>query len=82
MNKCGDCLYYPACKSYVDADESFPEVDGCECFKNKADFVEVVRCENCKYWEKGKSYNPYCNNVKNLFEEMESTDFCSYGERK
>ena len=35
-----------------------------------ADVVEVVRCKDCKWYEKGKSYTPYCNNVKNLFEEM------------
>lgn len=41
MTKCGDCIYYSACKSYVDENECFPEVGGCEAFKNKADFVEV-----------------------------------------
>ena len=47
-----------------------------------ADVVEVVRCKSCKYYENGKSYTPYCNNVMNLFEEMKPTDFCSYGEPK
>jgi len=47
-----------------------------------ADVVEVVRCKDCKHYEIGKSYTPYCNNVMNLFEEMKPTDFCSYGERK
>ena len=47
-----------------------------------ADVVEVVRCKDCKWYEKGKSYTPYCNNVKNLFEEMEPFDYCSYGERR
>ena len=46
------------------------------------DAVPVVRCEDCKWYEKGKSYTPYCNNVKNLFEEMKADDYCSYGERK
>ena len=47
-----------------------------------ADVVEVVRCKDCKHYEIGKSYTPYCNNVMNLFEEMKPTDFCSYGEKK
>ena len=47
-----------------------------------ADVVEVVRCKDCKHWENGKQYEPYCNNVKNLFEEMKPDDYCSYGEKK
>ena len=48
----------------------------------EADVVEVVRCKDCKHYEIGKSYTPYCNNVMNLFEEMKPTHFCSYGESK
>lgn len=47
-----------------------------------ADVAEVVRCKDCKHYEIGKSYTPYCNNVMNLFEEMKPDDFCSYGERR
>jgi hypothetical protein len=54
----------------------------CGFFKNKADVAEVVRCKDCGYYENGKDYAPYCNNVMNLFEEMKPTDFCSYGERR
>jgi hypothetical protein len=32
MTKCGDCILYPKCKEYVDENESFPEVGGCEAF--------------------------------------------------
>lgn len=46
------------------------------------DAVPVVRCKDCKWFEKGKSYTPYCNNAKNLFEEMQADDYCSYGERR
>ena len=80
---CGDCIYYPICEQWVEESETFPEIEGgCKCFKNKVDFVEVVRCRDCKYYEIGKSYTPYCNNAMNLFEEMKPTDFCSYGERR
>ncbi len=47
-----------------------------------ADVVEVVRCKDCEYYEIGKNYTPYCNNVLNMFEEMKPDDFCSYGERR
>lgn len=34
------------------------------------DYVQVVRCKNCKWWER-------CNNVKDYVD-----GFCSDGERK
>ena len=43
-----------------------------ECFKNKADFVEVVRCKDCKYKRRCDSY------MSCLFDE---SGFCSYGKR-
>lgn len=46
-----------------------------------ADVAEVVRCKDCVYWENGKDYTPYCNNIDGLNEPSEN-DFCSYGERK
>lgn len=46
-----------------------------------ADAAEVVRCKDCIYWDNGKDYEPYCNNIDGLNEPSE-TDFCSYGERK
>jgi hypothetical protein len=45
-----------------------------------ADVVEVVRCRHCVYWENGKDYTPYCNNLDGL-NEPDADDFCSYGER-
>ena len=47
-----------------------------------ADVVEVVRCKDCKYWEKGKDYEPYCNHFGNMMTDTKADDFCSYGERK
>ena len=34
MTTCKDCVYYPACNYQM----------WCDLFKNKTDFVEVVRC--------------------------------------
>ena len=77
--KCGDCLYFPMCSHYVDAEETFPEVGGCRVFKRKDAFVEVVRCKDCKHWTMG-----YCNHF--AYYDYEPTtnedDFCSYGERR
>ena len=82
---CNECLYQPICNTYASfgvTDLPASDISPCELFKNKADFVEVVHCKDCKHYEIGKSYTPYCNNVMNLFEEMKCDDFCIYGERK
>lgn len=54
--------------------------------KNACDFtdvVEVVRCKDCKWWEKGKDYTPYCSHpVDGLFIAENENNFCSYGERR
>ena len=79
--KCQTCRHF-------DGDECDTFCDSYECYSPDmskiptADVVEVVRCKDCKFYEIGKSYTPYCNNVMNLFEEMNPNDFCSYGERK
>ena len=47
-----------------------------------ADVVEVVRCKECIFWEKGKGYTPYCNHPDSMLMDTNADDFCSYGERK
>ena len=48
------------------------------------DAVEVVRCKDCKHWEKDGSDDPegMCTNPDGLDNYAYCTDFCSYGERK
>ena len=41
MSICKDCIHYCICDEYVSPCESFPETDGCKCFKASADVVEV-----------------------------------------
>ena len=75
---CKDCIHEKVCidKHYYDEDS----ILSCDDFKNKADFVEVVRCGECQYW-KLNPYNlhgGYCRHC-----EGASIDhFCSYGKRK
>ena len=45
------------------------------------DVAKVVRCKDCKYYEIGKDYEPYCNHINGL-DETKDNDFCSYGKRK
>lgn len=91
MATCKDYIHYEVCQDGV-CDECFTEETpktvremysplGCETFKNKADFVEVVRCKDCKYWR--TEHGGFCE-ASNALSEVnnENNDYCSYGERK
>ena len=46
------------------------------------DAVEVVRCKDCVWYEKGENYVPYCNNYASLMDHVTDDTFCSYGQRR
>ena len=73
---CKDCLSYDVCQYHID-EETDMTVAECGHFKNKADFVEVVRCKDCGV--KGSA----CCMAGDfpLIKEIENC-FCSYGQRK
>ena len=70
---CNDCIHRELCNvhGYVDADE-------CGVYKNKADFVEVVRCVDCKRYSTELRMCLSSSGIMNA----KPKDFCSYGERK
>lgn len=68
-------------KRCIEVDDSVPNV------ATAVDFVEVVRCKDCKYWGIREGNDPnknYFCNLENLWckPARKSTDFCSHGERK
>lgn len=80
---CKDCIHYGICTFNLRGNEW----SRCFHFKNKADVVEVVRCEECKHCELRypakaigeeaiEGYYCYPNQ-----RHVKSTDFCNYGER-
>ena len=71
---CKDCIHYNVCQYHID-EETDMTVAECGNFKNKADFVEVVRCKDCKHQEQCCEFIMISGRDKTL-------DFCSYGERK
>lgn len=82
---CKDCIHDVVCPHLKDSD-----AEKCGAFKNKADFVEVVRCGECKDFipdselDHGKHPNfigadGYCDNCLRY---TDKTDFCSGGEIK
>ena len=83
MATCKDCIHKKVCVilAFPEAFENTEwEKEHCDHFKNKADFVEVVRCGKCgarnttmcccAHWE---------DDYETLFDE---NGFCSGGERR
>ena len=74
MSVCGKCLYNKNCQFLA---KYKIEPDGCSAFRNAEDFVEVVRCKDCRY--RGDEYE--CPLL--AFAEYTCDDeYCSDGERR
>ena len=87
VGNCKDCVHYETCsewnKKFIDL--RIKEQSVCNRFKNKADFVEVVRCKDCKKWTKEHTCKEFTADRSPLRGKVtfvtEPDDFCSYGER-
>lgn len=80
---CKDCICYEIlCQHTLQEDE----LTLCDSFKNKADFVEVVRCKDCTKWTPQHTCKEFVADRLPLRGKItfvtEPNDFCSYGERK
>ena len=78
---CRYCIHEELC-NYEDEQSGsgvspyFPN-NKCRWFKSKADFVEIIRCKDCKYY--CRPY-PSCHRTAHPFITTKN-DYCSYGER-
>ena len=78
---CKDCIHDGTCHYFAD---DMRDRYSCDNFKNKADYVEVVRCKDCKHSREQDrvfgitDYKCSKHNISCL----SPYDFCSYGERK
>ena len=94
MSTCKDCLHYEVCECedcLIRAPEWVNKVeDFCGCFKPKADYVEVVRCGECKFacFKYNTDKYPFglyaCKKqpTGRAYKKVKGNHFCSYGERK
>ena len=83
---CEKCIYYDACLLHEDNFIDDVAKNGfCGKFKNRADFVEVVRCKDCKYQDDCARQMVHTRRDYVLEQNISSynkVDFCSYGERR
>lgn len=86
---CRDCIHFADClvigkTRYYGKDAACNNVEElCKYFKNKDNFVEVVRCGDCKHLEPIKESKAiWCNKQKIFLKQGHFNHFCSYGELK
>ena len=56
---------------WTDKDEP---ITGKETTTTSTDWVQVVRCKDCRFWERGHSYCP------DIMRRTEENGFCAWGE--
>lgn len=76
---CKDCIHYDVCvivenSANKDKEDYYTEF-GCDDFKNKADYVEVVRCKDCIY------HNVAPCPMRLSLNWTDDYDFCNFGNR-
>lgn len=43
--------------------------------------TDLIRCKDCKYYQKDTDVGSFCNREKFMYANMEVDDYCSYAER-
>ena len=82
MATCKECFHYDVCK-IIDFPSMFGLIgDACEHNKNKADYVPVVRCSQCKHYKKINYDDVKPNTCEITTRRQHPYDYCSYGERR
>lgn len=72
---CKDCIHYEICDKYVSPCESFPETDGCKCFKDKSRYIELPCGKGAKLTYKGIEYTvDHWNILATAFAELPPQD--------
>ena len=80
---CKDCIHYDVCQDLRYGD--ITDCDSQDCggfFQNKADFVEVVRCKDCRHcedYDEQDEYGWYHCAMHEMPTKLEN--FCNFGEK-
>lgn len=86
-NTCNDCIHYDICYKIEHFGRDLETNIPCKEFIRVNDRVKVVRCKDCKYYDKKyhqcklHSEEPDQYSTGFIF-DIQEDDFCSYGERR
>ena len=80
----GKPIYAVTCK------KTYCGAYGCACstqqkaieYWNTRPAPPIGRCKDCRWYEYGKAWYPYCNHPDGLANSVKTTDFCSFFEPK
>ena len=78
MTTCKDCLKYDICPF----NSKTHEKENCKYFKDKTNFVEVVRCKDCLYATKRYGHLNCIHGVSYRNSWNKPDEYCSHGVRK
>lgn len=91
---CGDCIHADICRKVNGSWFSSGNIAYCTAFNDEKDFVEVVRCRDCKHKTvtsdgmvcecalPTKMMKDYYIYGSTILARVEPDAFCSHGERK
>ena len=80
MITCKDCYLYDGCTAgHLHCYDEDGIKSNCKSYKNKNNYVEVIRCKDCKWWKDKR-----CSNVNGAYgNSIFNPDwFCRSGQRK
>ncbi len=91
---CDTCIHKPVCMTF-NKTRTLEEAENMKCDyfettkKSTVDAVPVVRCKDCKKWQKDGAYEYDIDGTKrmwgscsNSLHHCKDNHFCSYGRRK
>ena len=88
LGRCDECPYK---KKYPDCQKTLKMTALDLCVRLQQEEIEkvhklynelaVIRCKDCKHYETGRDYQPYCNNVNGI-DDAKPYDFCSYAQKR
>ena len=84
---CEDCVHHDICLEQYSG--LTPEMMFRECkkFKNKANFVEAIRCRDCqrcynRITKRNKQIMYFCMRMDGNEFQVNANDYCSYGRKE
>ena len=78
ISRCKRCIHYNVCT------DEYKNKLRCSDYKDEANFVEVVRCKDCKFYDK-EFTNFAGKHICSHFDKIvldDNNEFCSDGERR
>ena len=79
-----DAALNALCKVSAPTPDESHIVEKCIEKVNRLPMMKLVKCKNCKHWNKKNSIfsGCRCENHKGIWDYTKADDFCSYGERR